>query len=274
MSLNRVIAPTCLGFLLFSAALAAQPATPPLYRVAKAVDHIQIDGKLDEFSWAIAQHVGPFTLIHDPGRKPEYPTEAAIVWDNENLYVSFACRDPEPWGRMRRRDDHLWEEEVVEVFLDPNGDGKNYAELEVSPHNVVVDLLIPRPGAGSEEAIKWDITDLRTAVGRYAAGWTAEIAIPWRSLAAAGIVTAPKPGARWRVGLYRITRPGGPGKADQIAALVADQKSASVPRKGEIEQKLRQLQSDDEYAAWSPTRPERGFHDPERFGIVEFVMVP
>ncbi|HYM13679.1 MAG TPA: carbohydrate-binding family 9-like protein [Bryobacterales bacterium] len=260
----------CLFFLL-AAALAAQPVKLPVYGARKTVDHIRIDGKLDEFSWAGSPRLQEFRLIHDVTRRPKFPTEGAVLWDGQNLYVSFACRDRQPWSRFTHRDDHLWEEEVVEVFLDPDGDGKNYAELEVSPKNVVVDLLIPSPRAGAGNAIKWDIEGLETAVGHYAAGWTAEIAIPWKSLGGTGITSAPKPGDRWRVGLYRIKRPGGPGKADEIAALSKEMKSAGAARKAEIEQKLRELRADDEYQAWSPTRPERGFHDPERFGIVEFL---
>jgi hypothetical protein len=261
-------------FAGFAALAAAQPLKIPVYGARRAVDRIRIDGKLDEFSWAASPHIQEMRLIHDPGQQPKFPTEASVLWDEANLYVAFACRDSEPWGRMKNRDDHLWEEEVVEVFLDPDGDGKNYAELEVSPNNVVVDLLIPQPRSGAGAAIRWDIAGLQTAVSRHAAGWIAEIAIPWQSLAAAGVRAAPKPGDRWRVGLYRIKRPGGPAKADQIAALLADLQSASPEQKVGIEEKLKQLRANDEYSAWSPTRPERGFHDPERFGIVEFLDIP
>lgn len=265
-----------LWFLIVACAgaLAAQPVRLPVYGARRAVDRIRIDGKLDEFSWAVSPRVHELRLIHDVTRRPKFPTEAAVIWDDQNLYVAFACHDREPWGRMKNRDDHLWEEEAVEVFLDPDGDGQNYAELEVSPDNVVVDLLIPRPRSGSDMAIRWDIAGLQTAAGRHSAGWTAEIAIPWKSLAAAGVSAAPKPGDRWRAGLYRIKRPGGPAKADRIAALAAELKAAPAERQRQIEEQLRQLRSDDEYSAWSPTRPERGYHDPERFGVLEFVEVP
>ena len=260
--------------LLLAVTLPAKQSPVPTYRAGRALDSIRIDGRLDEFSWAVAPRVGPFRLIYNPEGKPKFATEAAVVWDAEHFYVAFACRDSEPWSRMKRRDDHLWEEEVVEVFLDPDGDGLNYPELEVSPHNVVVDLLIPRPRAGLATSIQWDIAGLQTAVGRHPAGWTAEIAIPWKSLAGSGTSAGPSPGDRWRVGLYRIKRPGGPAKADRIAALLAELKSATAARKPEIENELRQLRASDEYTAWSPTRPERGYHDPERFGVVEFVDVP
>jgi hypothetical protein len=234
--------------LLAAGAMWAQQL--PVYRSVKAVDAIRVDGKLDEFTWSMLPRVGRFRSIRGPDAPAKHATEAVVTWDDQNLYVAFLCWDPNPWGKMTKRDEHLWEEEVVEVFLDPDADGQNYPELEVSPNNVVVDLLIPRPRAGAlAKAIAWDIAGLQTAVGRHKAGWTAEIAMPWKSLAGSGRSTAPKPGEKWRVGLYRIKRPGGPGKDEAIRAR-------------------------DEYLAWSPTRPERGFHDPERFGIVEFVEGP
>jgi hypothetical protein len=157
------------------------------------------------------------------------------------------------------------------VFLDPDGDGRHYAELEVSPHNVVVDLLIAAPGAGGPNARRWDITGLQTAIRRHERGWVAEMAIPWSSLAAAGVTAAPRPGDQWRMGLYRIDRPGGAAKAERISALVAARKGASDARAGDIDRQLQALRADDEYSAWSVTRAERGFHDPERFGYVEFM---
>lgn len=245
-----------------AASLAAQQL--PTYRAGRALDPIQIDGKLDELTWAVAPRVGRFRSIHTPDTPARHATEAVVAWDDRNLYVAFACRDPDPWGRMKKRDDHVWEEEVVEVFLDPDGDSQNYPELEVTPDNVVVDLLIPKPRAGLKTAIDWNIAGLQTATGKYRGGWTAEIAIPWKSLAGSGTSTAPQPGDKWRVGLYRIKRPGGPAKADKIAAAMKAGAKAEADR----------LRANDEYLAWSPTRPERGFHDPERFGIVEFVEAP
>jgi hypothetical protein len=263
------------GILLVGAAvLQAQPVKLPVYGARRAVDAIRIDGKLDEASWAFAPRVQEMRLITEPERRPKYPTEAAVLWDDANLYVAFACTDREPWSRMKSRDDRLWEEEVVEVFLDPDGDGQNYPELEVSPNNVVVDLLIPRPRSGGGTAIRWNIEGLQTSVARHAAGWVAEIAIPWNALAQAGVTGAPKPGDQWRAGLYRIKRPGGPAKAERIDALVREGRSASPERRTEIEQKLKELRADDEYSAWSVTRAERGFHDPERFGYLRFMEAP
>lgn len=211
----------------------------PAYRARRAVDRIVVDGRLDEQSWAAAERARGFRHIYDPDRPSKYPTEAAIVWDDAHLYLAFDCTDPDPWGTLTKRDDHLWNEEVVEVFLDPDGDGRNYAELNVSPNNVVVDLFIPWPRADLVASLRWDIAGLLTAVGRRDGGWIAEAAIPWASLEATGVRAAPAAGDEWRIGLFRIKRPRG-------------------------------VTGEEEFLAWSLTRADRGFHDPERFGSLRF----
>lgn len=231
-----------LTVLLFSIALPAQEQERPLYRAGRTLDAITIDGKADELTWSARPGVGPFENVRGPEAAP---TRAVVAWDDDNLYVMFACVDKEPWGTLNKRDDPLWGEEVVEVFLDPDGDGRNYAELEIAPNNTVVDLLIPAPGEGGEYRRQWDIEGLRSAVGvRKGAGWTVEIAIPWASLAESGVTKAPRLGDRWRVGLYRIERPGGPADPE----------------------------TNRQYLAWS--RTERHFHEPDRFGVIEFALEP
>ena len=156
----------------------AQPVQVPAYGARHTAVPVRIDGVLDDAAWVFSPRVGELRLIHAPERRPAYPTEAAVTWDDTFLYVAFACTDPAPWARHGTRDDRLWEEEVVEVFLDPDGDGRNYAEIEVSPTNVVVDLLIEAPRAGGPNARAWNVEGLQTAVKTQATGWVAEMAIP------------------------------------------------------------------------------------------------
>jgi Carbohydrate family 9 binding domain-like len=276
---TRYITSTLLALVLGAAALAhdarAQDYKPPLYRAARAQDEIRVDGKLDEFTWAALPRVGRFIDIRQHDNPDALDTQATLAWDNTNLYIAFSCVDPEPWGTLMQRDQHLWNEEVVEVFLDPDGDGHNYPELEVSPHNIVVDLLIPhRPDQSTDASIaaRWDIQGLQTAVGKYAAGWTVEIAIPWASLAESGVSTAPQEGDRWRVGLYRIERPGGPSRATHIEELQKKLDGVPAGEQTALRKELKSLQDTNQDLAWSPTR--HTFHDPERFGIVEFVLRP
>ena len=241
--MRRALLVSSLALACMTSPIVAQSVQLPVYGVRRAADAIRIDGRLDEVTWALSPRVGEFRLITDPARHPAFPTEATMAWDDTHLYVAFACTDTAPWARHAQRDDRLWEEEVVEVFLDPDGDGRQYAELEVSPTNVVVDLLIAAPKAGGPDARRWDVAGLQTAVARHASGWVAEMAIPWASLGGAGITSAPAPGEAWRVGLYRIKRPGGTAKASRIDALVEERRTATDDRKAAIEQALIALRA-------------------------------
>ena len=44
--------------------------------------------------------------------------------------------------------------------------------------------------------------------------------------------------------------------------------------KQKLQAEIERLTAGQQWLAWSPTRVERGFHDPERFGIMEFVLEP
>ncbi len=89
---------------------------------------------------------------------------------------------------MRTRDAHLWEEEVVEIFLDAEGAGVNYAELEINPANVVCDLRVERPAPAVSSDTRWDWAGLESAVVPLAdthgtrEGWTAVARLPWDGL--------------------------------------------------------------------------------------------
>jgi hypothetical protein len=43
---------------------------------------------------------------------------------------------------MKRRDEHLWEEEVVEVFLQADPNQPSYIELEVNPLGAMLDIYL------------------------------------------------------------------------------------------------------------------------------------
>ena len=166
------------------------------------------------------------------GAKPQQRTSVRAVWDEEELRLLFHADDTHAWATLTERDASLYEEEVVEVFLDPVGDLECYFEIEVNPLNAVLDLVLRRNRSGYAKDFAWRCEGLRTAVVRSGTAWGAELSIPFRSLIAA----PPQVGDRWRVNFCRIDRPPG------------------VPR---------------ELTAWSSTG-RANFHTPERFGILEF----
>jgi hypothetical protein len=179
----------------------------------------------------------------------EYRTTFKAVWNDAALFVRFECRDRNPWWTIAVRDGRLWNEEVVEIFLDPLRRGANYAEVEISPANIVCDLMVRTPWPNLLSDPTWDWSGLESHVVTALAGegvvWTATAKLPFeglRSLAdgVSGLVP-PKPGDRWRFNVFRIKRPGGPHD----------------PEGGVI------------YAAWSvPSGPS--FHDPACFRDLVF----
>ncbi len=166
------------------------------------------------------------------GAVPEQATSVRVAWSAEELRVLFHAEDTHPWATLTERDAPLYEEEVVEVFLDPAGDLESYFEIEVNPLNAVLDLALRRNRSGYVKDFAWRCEGLRTAVRKTADGWNAELAIPFRSLMA----EPPRAGDCWRVNFSRIDRPPG------------------VPR---------------ELTAWSPAG-RANFHTPERFGVLQF----
>lgn len=199
--------------LVVGLALAASAAPPakPRYEVAATA---AASGSLlagDAAAWQGAPRIqwGP----------APYATDFAALWSSDALYLRFDARDPAPWHTMTRRDEHLWEEEVVEVFLDLDRSGRNYAELEISPANVVCDVRMVRPHPNKKYDLTWNLEGLETRVVPFTddagrtMGWTALARLPWtgfRTLpSAARIALPPRAGDKWRFNVFRVERPGG-----------------------------------------------------------------
>ncbi|GAB6928365.1 hypothetical protein JCM10914A_23480 [Paenibacillus sp. JCM 10914] len=162
-------------------------------------------------------------------------TEVRACWSSEWVYVLFTCRDAHVVSNFQHRDDPLYEQDVVELFIDEVKAGTEYIELEVSPHNVVFDARIWNDGHRSITAsdVSWDMEGLETAVKHDAdGGWTCEIRIPTHHFLA-----LPCSGRSWNVNFYRIDE---------------------------------DPQGSREFQAWSPTG-EVNYHIPSRFGKLVFV---
>lgn len=191
----------------------------------------------DSWDWQEIRPLPPLVLA-DRGGPPEQGTVVRLCWDDGALHVRFDCEDRDAWGSYRHRDDPLWQEEVVEVFLAPGEeDPVRYVEIEVSPPGVLFDAQIHNPTslrADMTADVAWDCPGLRweTGKGKARQDWWAELAIPWEPLTG-----QPEPPRIWRANFYRVERPHG----------------------GETE-----------YTCWSPTLTSPAdFHKPARFGVLE-----
>ena len=221
-------------------AMVAGPLTH--YTVQRADTPLVIDGKFDKFYWEKSSQINNLERILNDYNQVDFPTRAKVMlWYDEYFYFAFACQDADMWSIFTAEDDPLWSEEVVEIFIDPDGDGKHYLEVEVSPSNVVVDLLIYSVSPQWQSFKDWDIAGLKTAVQTHGTvndslqldhGWTVEIAIPWAAMTDSVTGGArPTDGDIWRLNLYHIERKAGRAFKGRLDALEAE----ATPLRDEIE---------------------------------------
>ena len=223
--------------LLVLSCAGASAQSLPVYDVAHLTNSINVDGKLDEKAWAEAQPVGAFVNNRD-GSRSELQTEARILYDQRFIYFAFRAIDQNIWATMRKRDEHLWLEEVVEVFLQANPSIPNYIELEVNPLGTMLDIyLIDRRKplhyeSWNSEHLRWAVQVEGTVDGKDGdREWTCEIALPFEDIATAAHLP-PQPGDRWRMNLFRVEQK--PKVAELAWSPTLQDDFHVLPRLGEI----------------------------------------
>lgn len=228
------------------------------YLCQQASGPIVIDGFFDEFSWRRADSLGFVDIRSPDGPEPRFATHAWMLWDQDHLYVAAALLDPNVRGSRRQRDDVVYYDNDFEVFLDPDGDARNYVEIEVNALNTVFDLLLVETYRnGGPARHDWNMDGLRTDVrvdgtlndaSDVDRGWFVEMAIPWSALAPyADRPCPPRVGDAWRINFSRVQWPDDSpgGSADQAGKGIEDN------------------------WVWSP-QGVVDMHIPQRWGLVEF----
>jgi alpha-galactosidase len=207
---------------------------------------IELDARNPSPEWRLADPIRFASDWQGKNPDPAFETEVRALWSPETFYLLFVCRyqelfvfeDSDPNGRRGQ----LWDRDVAEAFLQPPDSVIKssrhststsryrafYKEFEVAPNGMWLDLDISPSGAA----------DLRSGLARSVhvdeekKVWSAELAIPMRSLSANF-----DPTQEWRANFFRVE-----GKAE--------------PRR---------------YMAWQATNtPQPDFHVAEAFGIIVF----
>jgi hypothetical protein len=250
VSLLRFVMAGCI-LAVFSTAQ-AQPI--PEYTILKTPGKITVDGKLDEPGWQNAPFTSPFVVYSD-GSTPKFPTRAKMLWDSKYLYIAFIMTDRDVWAITKSWVDDptkcLCNEEVAEVFIDPDGDGLNYLEAEINPFGAVMDLWLDKEfKKGGHMDLAWSYKGLKIGITVQGTlndstdvdtGWICEMAFPFKDISptSPSLHFPPQAGESWRLNLYRYDY-------------------------------LRIPEKRPELSAWSQTDRERGFHAPDRFGKAVF----
>ncbi|MHB0999342.1 MAG: family 10 glycosylhydrolase [Armatimonadota bacterium] len=150
-----------------------------------------IDGKLDDSVWQQASSalIQVTNLGHDVTRT----TDVKIIRDNLNLYIGFRASEPRTGSvkaTVTERDGPVFQDDSIELFLDPQGTGAVYYHFAMNTLGTRFDQKV------SDTA--WN-GDWQGAVSVGSDSWAAEISIPFSILGA----VPPSAGDVWHANFCR-----------------------------------------------------------------------
>lgn len=228
----------------------AQLTEPRSYDCFRTEGKMRIDGRLDEAAWRRAVPTAPFVDIRGEGYpEPVKKTSVRMLWDDRNLYIGAELEEDDIVARLTQRDTIIYHDNDFEVFIDPDGDGQHYFEIENNARGVVFDLMLDKPyRSGGSFFIPWNCEGLQLAV--HCDGtlnkskdkdrrWFVEMAIPFAALKRD--FNDPRDYKVWRINFSRV-------------------------------QWLHQGQPEENWV-WSPTG-RVDMHMPDRWGFLRFVDAP
>lgn len=147
----------------------------------------RIDGSLDDPCWREAQPTSNFILREpEEGIPAPAQTVVRVLYDEENLYIGLEMLDDRPGNieaRLVPRDGNFHPHDYVGIVLDTYHDHQSAYAFWINPYGIQADFTTQNDGAngwwGINEA--WD--GVWTSEARITdRGWTAEIAIPFKTL--------------------------------------------------------------------------------------------
>ena len=281
-------------------ATAQKPEFPPRsYNCAFTATAPALDGTLDDAAWSKAAWTEDFLDIQGPKLPtPRYRTRAKMLWDGEFLYSGAEISDAHIWGTLAKHDEIVFRDNDFEVFIDPDGDAREYYELEVNALATIFDLYLHRRYKDDGPAEHgWNAEGLKTFVHINGTlndptdkdtGWSLEWAIPWSAFKPPNMdrpgfgekergSAVPKPGDEWRLNFSRVQwdhnwegkiapKPVAKPINDSFKQTPADAE-ASAPRPPAYEK--TKGKAEDNWV-WTP-QWQIDMHDPRWWGRLKFV---
>ena len=219
--------------------LLARSLPLPVVKAARIDKDFELDGTLTRAAWQQAPPARMEYESRDYTARPEIATSVRLLWSDAYLYLGYEC----PFTKLT-------------MFEPPQLDRERYSgERNASLWDRdVVEAFIGGDAQNLKHYTEYEVAptneklDLTLSlperdfawsshfqsmvkIDQKAKVWTCEMRIPLKALSE----SQPAPGARWRINLYRCDR------------------------------------AKNAFLAWSPTLSAGGFHEPEKFGILEFV---
>ncbi len=217
------------------------------YTIQRATSPITIDAKLDEAAWRNAASMGDFSFNwYQSGDKEQ--TVVKILYDDENLYVSWYVHDKHISAYQRQRHGPVSKDDCVEIFIAPNAAKPgNYYTWEI---NAIGTMLNRNKSDWYTGGATWEPVGVEYKTTFHGADkkdempeddhWIVEMKVPLQNFSHDAAHTPPLDGDQWRLNVNRIG-----GKTNP------------------------------QLSSWAPILPPlKSFHSPEAFGSVSFANPP
>jgi hypothetical protein len=217
--------------------------TLPAYTIYRRSSPISIDAIIDEPAWRHAPLLSNFHFNWWTAGDRE-KTEARMLWDDTNLYVSYRCHDRHISASVTQRHGPVSTDDCVEIFISPNPERvTNYYTFEINAIGTMLNRCKTSwwtgPPTWDPEGVRYKTSLQGLSLKRESQSdrsWTVEIAIPLKNFTHDAIHIPPHDGDVWRMNLYR---------------------TGGITNKQD--------------SSWSPIPPgAHSFHRPESFGVMRF----
>ena len=160
------------------------PPEPIRFEATEVRENIRIDGKIEEADWQVAKVYQNFVQKNPvQGAAATFDTEVRILFDHKYLYISAVCRQPmrrnsDVRAQNLRRDFDFDENDLFGISIDGFLDKRNCLTFQTLPYGAQRDVQVTDSDNFNRE---WDaLWNVRTHIDT--TGWTAEFAIPWKTL--------------------------------------------------------------------------------------------
>jgi len=173
-----------LSSVLATITVSAQPANDVGKTLAAihTIDEPVLDGRLDEALWQHAVEVSDFHEVSpNEYADPSEETRFYVIYGKDAIYVGAEFKDRNPdqiVARVMRQGDFSEGEDGLQIILDPFNNGRSGYVFQLTPNGIRGDGLFR-----NVTDINWDwdsIWDAATTL--HDTGWTAELAIPFKTL--------------------------------------------------------------------------------------------
>ena len=190
MSRPKRLATECLTAVTaaFAAPVCAQQAPLPaagadkVLAVARTATAPVIDGALDDAVWADAPSIDDMHQYSPVDQaEPSERTQVYVLYDSDNLYVAARMWDREPeliTARQMVQGSTLRWDDSFGIYLDPFNNNRTGYNFQVNPNSSRQDGMFETPTQLNRD---WEgVWFAAAAIDEH--GWTAEIAIPLKTL--------------------------------------------------------------------------------------------